>query len=521
MAKTKKSTKQVAPWLTLRGDLLMLLALLGAGATLGLAAPGYEQWYLAWFGLIPLFLTIYAQTGALRRFGMGLAFGLGYNLIYLSWYLNLLPLDWLGFAGVSGFALAGTAWLVVSMHQALLYGLFAWLSGLIMQKRAWPAILLVPTLFVLIVNRLGNWPDLMGVPWSMLEYTQYKQTSIIQSASVIGGIGLEWLIVAVNTTLACLIATFLKQIKCKPLVARSRELAYYQGLGMVLLYGACIVVGLLQQESFKTAPDIEPRPITIVQGDINIDMQKSKRKYKISDLTEIYDGLLKNTRDSLVILTESALPIYLNESPNTRAWLEKTARDKHIDIITGAMDKDNIERPMNGAFATTSSGAMISTVYHKQFLVPFGEYTPWLINYMPQWLKQLTNTPAGGGFAPGREAISFTLNGQKVSPLICFESISPDLVARSVREGGQLLVNISDLAWFHQSNCGKQMMAFAVLRAVENRRHFVFAANSGPSAIISQSGKIVKQVGQDAGQCVLSGEVTFDHRLSPFTLWYR
>jgi len=222
-----------------------------------------------------------------------------------------------------------------------------------------------------------------------------------------------------------------------------------------------------------------------------------------------------------VILTESALPIYLNESPNTRAWLQKTARDKHIDIITGAMDKDNIERPMNGAFATTSSGTMISTVYHKQFLVPFGEYTPWLINYMPQWLKQLTNTPAGGGFAPGREAISFALNGQKVSPLICFESISPELVARSVREGGQLLVNISDLAWFHQSNCGKQMMAFGVLRAVENRRYFVFAANSGPSAIISQSGKIVKQVGQDAGQCVLSGEVGYDHRLSPFTLWYR
>jgi len=222
-----QTSKQVAPWPRLRGDLLMLLSLLGAGATLGLAAPGFEQWYLAWFGLIPLFLTIYAQTGALKRFAMGLVFGLGYNLIYLSWYLNLLPLDWLGFTGISGFALAGTAWIVVSMHQALLYGLFAWLSGSILQKRAWPAILLVPTLFVLIINRLGNWPDLMGVPWSMLEYTQYKQTSIIQSASVIGGIGLEWLIVAVNTTLACLIATFLKQIKCKPLMARSRELAYY------------------------------------------------------------------------------------------------------------------------------------------------------------------------------------------------------------------------------------------------------------------------------------------------------
>ena len=154
-----QTSKQVAPWPRLRGDLLMLLSLLGAGATLGLAAPGFEQWYLAWFGLIPLFLTIYAQTGALKRFAMGLVFGLGYNLIYLSWYLNLLPLDWLGFTGISGFALAGTAWIVVSMHQALLYGLFAWLSGSILQKRAWPAILLVPTLFVLIINRLGNWPD--------------------------------------------------------------------------------------------------------------------------------------------------------------------------------------------------------------------------------------------------------------------------------------------------------------------------------------------------------------------------
>jgi Apolipoprotein N-acyltransferase len=86
--------------------------------------------------------------------------------------------------------------------------------------------------------------------------------------------------------------------------------------------------------------------------------------------------------------------------------------------------------------------------------------------------------------------------------------------------GADLLVNISDLAWFHKSNCGRQMIAFSVFRAVENRRYFIFAANTGPSALIDPRGTIA-EYGQRGESQVVCGKVGLNPQVTPFALWYR
>jgi apolipoprotein N-acyltransferase len=134
-------------------------------------------------------------------------------------------------------------------------------------------------------------------------------------------------------------------------------------------------------------------------------------------------------------------------------------------------------------------------------------------------MQRLTNTPAGGGFDSGKAAVALPLTSGKVSPLICFETLSPELVASSVRQGGQLLVNVSDLAWFHESICGQQMIAFSVLRAIENGRYFVFAANTGPSAIIDTRGRVVSLSKQGQEQ-LLVGKVSLLSEMTPFTRWF-
>jgi apolipoprotein N-acyltransferase len=141
------------------------------------------------------------------------------------------------------------------------------------------------------------------------------------------------------------------------------------------------------------------------------------------------------------------------------------------------------------------------------------------VNYLPEWIKRLTNTPAGGGFNSGRLPVVLNFERAAIAPLICFETLSPELAASSVRAGGQLLVNVSDLAWFHDSICGKQMIAFSVFRAVENRRDFIFAANTGPSAIIDSHGKI-RQISSLDRTDVLTGKVGLNAQLTPFTRWY-
>ena len=111
------------------------------------------------------------------------------------------------------------------------------------------------------------------------------------------------------------------------------------------------------------------------------------------------------------------------------------------------------------------------------------------------------------------------IDDKLIAPLICFEIISAELTAASVRAGGQLLVNINDLAWFHKSIIGEQMIASAVLRAVENRRDCIFAANTGPSAVISAYGKINSYIGQNKSANLIN-KFNYSSKLSIFTRYF-
>lgn len=506
------------------------------GGILGLSAPGIEQWYFAWFALTPLILMIFSVRSWWRQTLLGLAFGLGYNLVYLHWYLNLYPLDWMGFPGAQGAALAALAWFLVAGHQALLIALFAFIAGRLpfcsgysfkrenlAKTGKWqiPMLSILPLVWVLTVNKIGNQADLLGVPWSMLEYSQYRQNMLIQGASVFGGIGLEYVIVTVNLALASLIASFSAHPALKKLAAENKDTAFYYCLGAGLVLGAFMVPGLVESSLLKSTAD---QNVVVLEGAINIDMQKSEERSGLDDIVNRYKLLFETTgkdnENGITVLPEGSLPCYLTENEGVLNWLKKTAIESKTDMVVGAMDRVSADHPYNAAFGITSSGLKTSEVYHKRYLVPIGEYTPLLVKYMPEWVRRWTNTPSGSGFQPGKGAKILELNKSRVGPLICFECISPEIAASTCRMGADLLVNISDLAWFHKSNCGKQMIAFSVFRAVENRRYFIFAANTGPSALIDPRGTIA-EYGQRGESQVVCGKVGLNPQVTPFALWYR
>jgi apolipoprotein N-acyltransferase len=111
------------------------------------------------------------------------------------------------------------------------------------------------------------------------------------------------------------------------------------------------------------------------------------------------------------------------------------------------------------------------------------------------------------------------LDGTRIASLVCFETMSPELVVSPVRNGGELLVNLSDLAWFHDSMIGDQMVAFSVCRAVETGRYFVFAANTGPSVVVDTRGRIAAH-SRAGARTVLTGDVRLCREQTPFTLWF-
>lgn len=502
----------------------LLIAL--SGAILGLSAPGIDQWYLTWFGVAPLVISIATSAGVRQAFLRGLTFGLAYNLVYANFLLGLQPLNWLGFNEWQGWLVAAAAWFSACLHQGLITAIFAALarlmpmSGGFLPKKsgngfALPALLTVPLLWVLIHHKIGNAHDALGIPWTMLEYSQYRQINIIQTASAIGGIGICFLIVMWNTALASLIASVWK-IKNKMLAVTSREHAYYQQLLAAVILVAFLGLGFYMR-SLSHVPATDTA--SIVQGNVNIDMQKTERRYTLAELMHHYAALTRQAPAGLCVYNENSLPTYLRYEGEVQQSLSTLAKQQHVNIIVGSLDHDTVGHPFNSAYGVSENGSFLSDVYHKRYLVPLGEYTPWMVEYLPKWVKKITNTPAGTGFRAGDKPVLLKFNQYPVAALICFETLSPELTAASVRAGGQVLVNVSDLAWFHESIIGRQMIAFSVLRAVENRRYFIFAANTGPSAIIDPNGYI-RQISPLNKDDVLTGKFGLNAQLTPFTRWY-
>ncbi|MBI4532982.1 MAG: apolipoprotein N-acyltransferase [Candidatus Melainabacteria bacterium] len=509
-------------------SVLVAILSLASGTILGFSAPGFDQWYLAWIGLIPLLLLAVSRPNPGQAFWVGLGFGTAYNLVYLNWYLGLHPLTWLGFSLLQSKLVAGLSWGIVSLHQGIIIGLFAFLlkamplTGGFMPRKVnghWllPASVVIPLLWVLLENKLGNAHQLLGVPWSMLEYSQYRQLNLIQAACWIGGIGLSCVLVLFNVTFAQLIATIWHQSHCKPLAQQSLIRATCQilvvtaGLALLCFWGSTQTAGYIKESSVT---------VSVAQPNINIEMQKTEHRYTVDELLTQLQELTFKRSASIAIWPENSLPVYLTNSPATRATLSVFAHKQDLNLIIGALDCDPKGHPFNSVFGITANGILSSAVYHKRYLVPFGEYTPQFVEYLPEWIQQLTNTPAGTGFSSGKQPVVLKITSRNIAPLVCFETISPELVAQSVQAGGELLVNLSDLAWFHNSMIGQQMIAFSVLRAVENRRYFVFAANSGPSAIIDPAGVVIASYPQ-ASKGVLTHQVGFSSAITPFTCWFR
>lgn len=491
------------------------------GVILGLSSPGLNQWYYAWFGLVPLlFMTTSAPTyyhAAWRAF----VFGTSYNFVNLSWYLAIRPVYSEGFIAPALLICAGV-WFLMAGLQGFYIAFFACILKAIPTTAGWlpvksdgkwlmPSFLIVPFLWVLITNKLGNASDLLGNPWSMLEYSQYNQLAVIQCASIIGGIGICACIVLANTTIAAILGFNRKGLSAltfrdkKSMVANS--LVTLVALGSLLIWGTYSLVAAKASSS----PRVK---VSAVQAALN------QHFMKVTD-NEIglkYIMMASKCPRGICVFPEWSFHANFTKNADDLKNGGKIAKFLKQSWIVGLFDTDEKNRKFNSVAAFDSRGTVNPEVYHKQYLVPFGEYCPDFVRFSAVWhlARILGKTPRDT--APGNRTVVFNLNEASVTPIICFENIMPALVASGVRKGANLIADSSNTCWFYPSILGEQMVAFSVLRAVENHRSFVFATTFGPSAIIDPTGKVLaRSVCEKAAR--IAAEVPLENDITPFTRW--
>ncbi|HKZ42148.1 MAG TPA: apolipoprotein N-acyltransferase, partial [Candidatus Hodarchaeales archaeon] len=143
--------------------------------------------------------------------------------------------------------------------------------------------------------------------------------------------------------------------------------------------------------------------------------------------------------------------------------------------------------PVNSVGLLSPSGEKISQ-YDKVHLVPFGEYVPYPKLF---FFVDKISTEAGNFLPGGDTTVSKLENGHCLGTFICYEAIFPDLVRQFSHNGAEVLVNVTNDAWFGDSAAPFQHFNMARMRAIENRRYLLRAANDGISAIVSPYGEVL------------------------------
>lgn len=450
-------------------DRTLLWSLL-SGLLLALAFPRPDVAGLAWIALIPLLLVMEK-----RPFAAGFAAGLGFFSLVLYW-LNIVMTTY----GALHPALSLVAWLLLSAYLALYFGTATWLAWWLRKRLAMPIMLTLPVLWVAL-EFLRSFL-LTGFPWASLGYSQHNVLPLIQSADLGGPYILGFLIVLVNAVLAD---------RLRRWRGGERNLrSWLPTAAALLLWSSNVGYGQwrLAQPLDQRDTELETR---LVQG--NIDQSVKWDPVFAQATVDIYQQLSATppggTPADLIVWPESAVPFYYQDGGPLGRQVRTVAGREKVWLLFGSPAYEERHRQirlLNSAFLL-DSGEEILGRSDKVHLVPFGEYVP-LGRYLPFIDKLVEGV---GDFVPG-ELQPLPMNGHRVGVLVCYEAIFPELAREYVRRGSDLLVNITNDAWFGRSSAPYQHLAMARFRAVENRVWLARAANTGISAFIAPSGRLTQ-----------------------------
>jgi apolipoprotein N-acyltransferase len=428
-----------------------------SGVLLVLCQPPVSLFFLAYVALVPLLF-------ALRKGNQGHNFlaGLAAGVVSYGGLVYWVTVAMNSFGGIS-MPLSLLTLLLLVLYLALFTGCFTWLVSLLDDCQRIPPSLSAPLVWVLLEYLRGLL--LSGFPWSLLAHSQYNFLPIVQVVSVTGTYFLSFLIVAAN----CLVYAVLSKKRIPPVY----------GPAVLCLFAACLVFGVHRLREPITAT----MGTSIVQGNIRQDI-KFDEAYKEHILRTYSDLTLAHSRPSdLVIWPETAMPfVFLQDGASVAVRALPAALSNYL--LLGTISRDGRGRYYNTAYVI-GKGGEISGSYSKNHLVPFGEYTP-LAAYFP-FLQDIS--VATGDFFPGPSHDPVATGIGKIGVLICYEGIFPSITSDTVRRGAEVLVNITNDAWFGRTSAPYQHFACYIFRAVETDRYLLRAANTGISAIIDPRGR--------------------------------
>jgi apolipoprotein N-acyltransferase len=471
-----------------------------SGALYFVAFAGMDVWPLAFVSFVPLWIALLHQPPR-RAFAIGLIAGATMNVAGFSWLLEMLRT-------FSGFSTPICAFfmVLVCIYQGGRIGLLGWLYARAAQ-RGWPGALVLVAAFV--ASELF-FPLLF--PWSYAA-TVHQVPYLIQTAELGGPVLVGAILVAANVALAEPIVARLERRRLRPLTVTAALLPLAAGL----LF-ARIRIGAVDRAA-AAAPAVH---VGVVQGNMGLMEKREDPSEGLRRHQRLTLEMRAQRQIDMVVWSESSVTFAVREDLASRFMHDRVAGQLGVPAIFGAVvyrRGEGRDHWYNTSFSTDAAG-QITARYNKEFLLAFGEYLPFgrVFPILYDW------SPNSGRFSPGADiepafvGLKFSAFGDlflrskgneldpllvsiggtthKISALICYEDILPDFTNRAVVHADpELLVNITNDAWFGDSLEPWQHLALSTLRAVEHRRYLVRSNNSGVSAFIDPVGRVIAKTG--------------------------
>ena len=367
-------------------------------------------------------------------------------------------------------------------------------------------LLIMPACFVA-TEHLRGWV-VTGFPWLVEGYSQTPGGLVVAPLSgyapIFGAFGISWLL-AITAGAGVLLI--------KPLLgtAISRGRMLILSVSIILIWAAGIALSQIDW----SAPSGAPLKVALVQG--NIDQQLKWREDQRAATLDNYFELVKDVTAKLIVLPETALPVFFDEIPTDYlAALKRRAEKNGGDLIMGVpiAQRGNLtDTAYTYANSAISMGVSPPQRYDKVHLVAFGEFIPPLFSWAYNWLK----IPLAG-FTPGPQIQApMRVSGHFVAVNICYEDAFGYEIARPLPEA-ELLVNIANMAWYGHSLAADQHAQFSQMRAMETSRWMLRSTNTGLTAAINERGEIVKSLPQFT-RGVLQVEAIPRQGITPYVRW--
>lgn len=441
-----------------------------AGAVFSFALAPYSIWGLALFSPAVLYFCV-SQRSPLQALWIGLAFGFGQWFVGGFWLYTSIH--------VYGLIAAPLAVLMV----AIMAFLMAWFTAIQMYlyRRFFPETPLTFAPLWVMFEWLKTWL-FTGFPWLFVGYA-FTGYMLDEYAPVLGVLGVSFV--------AVLLASAAVELLRK---------RFIWVIPSVLVILGAWGIGQIQ---FVQPRNEAPLTVSLIQGNIDQGV-KWDENYFLKTL-ETYIKLTEPEwgRD-LVVWPESAIPSFQTDVALFLDNVSTQAKQYKTTWLTGIFYLDESQqKKYNSVITQGEQGDYIA--YHKQRLVPFGEYIP-LAGLLYWVLPEMQKDVANGALSAGETGQKpFNIKDRQLAVAICYEVAYPHLTRTNAIES-DFLMTVSNDAWFIGTAGPWQHLQMVQMRAKENGRWFIRATNTGITAIINEKGQIVKQAPQDV-EAVLRGEL--------------